>query len=110
MFRPYSQKNVSLVRYDRLVNYPIIKIKTQKAWTKLQKLIENLNSYERKFALSLQFHPYHLRYKHKAETQMHLARTGTPTQEIKDFEAKQEQQDFPFWNKSKRIKFITETQ
>lgn len=107
MFRPYSLKNVSLSRYDRLVNYPLISVKTEKAWRKLQNLVNNLNTYERKSALAMTFHPYHHRYKRNAETQMHLARIGSSKTEIKAFKKDKEKRDYP-WDTSEPFTFIEE--
>lgn len=110
MFRPYSLKNVNANRYHRLMIYPFVKVKTDRAWERLQKLINSMNGYERKCAIALRFHPYHLRYKQNIQSQMQLARISVPLKEIQEYRIQQEIKDFPMWNPRKSITLVKETE
>ena len=108
MFKPLSIKNVDVGRYFRLVYYPIAKIRTERAWKKLQNLVNNLNLDERKGALSVECHPYSQRYKYNAARQMDLARKGATSMKVRTFQLQQEKKDFPFWDQNKTLTLITE--
>eukprot|EP00210_Caulerpa_lentillifera_P006845 g6543.t1 len=108
MFRPMSLKNVSAARYDRLVHYPFVKVKTSTAWTKLKTLVESLNKFERKYALAMSFHPYHDRYQEIAKKAMELARNGTRASELKSFNNEAQMKRFPLWETPKYLTLIKE--
>ena len=108
VFRPRSRKNVNLVRVNRLVIYPIVKVKSQRAWYKVQNLIRNLNVDERKWALSLSFHPYHARYQENTQTQMEMARQGASKKQLNAYRTKKEQLDF-LWETERRLRYVRET-
>lgn len=108
MFRPMSLKNVSAVRYDRLVHYPFVKVKTSTAWTKLKTLVESLNKFERKYALAMSFHPYHERYQEITKRAMELARKGTQATQLKAYTRDEETKRFPLWETPKYLTLIKE--
>ena len=70
--------------------------------------MRNLNSDERKGALSVECHPYSQRYRENAARQMELAREGATISEVKTFKLQQEKKDFPFWDQGKTLTLIKE--
>ena len=103
MYKPLSVKNIDVGRYYRLVIYPIEKIRTERARKKLERLVDRFNADERKWALSIDSHPYRERYKRTLDKRYELSRSGATDEELKEFERQQEEKDFPSWNQTETL-------
>eukprot|EP00803_Ostreobium_quekettii_P002542 evm.model.scf_2338.1 EVM.evm.TU.scf_2338.1 scf_2338:14628-17498(+) len=82
MFKPKTQKQINVLRYNRLFNYPIMKVKTNKAWEKIRRLVDSLNQFEKKRAVATVFHPYHGHFKETVDKQIEVARSGGHTSQV----------------------------
>ena len=81
-------------------------VHTDRARTKLGRLIDAFNKDERKWALAIKCHPYSKRHKQNDTQQKELVRSGATTEEVNAFKLQQEQKDFPFWNQIKGSTFM----
>lgn len=84
------------MRYIRLVEYPIGRVKTNRAWVKIRRLIDTLNKEERKWAVTMVRHPYHDIYKENVSKQIEVARRGGSRQEAEDVK-KEGDKAMPNW-------------
>lgn len=101
MFKPLSQKNVNIMRYVRLVEYPIERVKTNRAWEKLQRLADAMNKQERSWAVTLIRHPYHSIYQNNVRKQIEVARRGGSKSEAAQVEQEGEK-ELPQWDIHRR--------
>ncbi|GMH32404.1 hypothetical protein BSKO_00238 [Bryopsis sp. KO-2023] len=84
MFKPLSQKNVNIMRYIRLVEYPTERVKTNRSWVKIQRLVDSMNKDERKWSVTMVKHPYHDIYKENVKKQIEVARQGGSKADVED--------------------------
>lgn len=101
MFKPLSQKNVNIMRYIRLVEYPIERVKTNRAWQKVQRLTDNMNKQERKWAVTMLRHPYHDVYLENVRKQIEVARKNGSKSDLEAVR-KEGDKEMPNWDIHRR--------